>query len=179
MRHFLLTSLAVILINPAYAITGFDVCNFGKEQVASVLCNGPTIMKQTTVDGDVKVTGSLQADTITAKSILVQGSTQISNSQISGSVNVTGDFNADHVIFKQGIAIQSDNIIINNTKVNGLVTITSPDKTPNLQIQCGSQISGAVMFDGKPGVVQITANDSVIKGKIVNGSSVFVEKKCS
>lgn len=178
MKNFLLTSLALILINPAYAVTGFDVCNFGKEQVPAVMCNGPTVMKQTTVAGDIKVTGSLQADMITVQSILVQGSTQISNSQVSGSVNVTGNFNADHVEFKRGIAIQSDNIILNSTKVNGLVTISSPNKTPYLQIQCGSQVTGAVLFDGKPGIVQITANDSVIKGKIVNGSSQYVEKKC-
>jgi cytoskeletal protein CcmA (bactofilin family) len=178
MRHFLLASFAVFLITPVYAITGLEVCNYGKEQVSSVVCNGPTIMKQTSVNGDINVTGSLQADMIFVKSVIVKGSTQLSDSQVSGSVNITGDLSADNVTFKQGIAVQSDNIILNRTKVNGLVTITSPDKIPYLQIQCGSEVTGSVLFDGKPGVVQITADDSVVRGKIINGSTMYVNKKC-
>lgn len=178
MRHFLLVSFAMILINSAYAITGLNVCNYGKEDVSSVVCNGPTIMKQTTVNGDVNVTGSLQADMIFVKSVIVKGSTQLSNSRVSGSVNIVGDLDADNIAFAQGIAVQSDNIILNHTKVNGLVTITSPDKTPYLQIQCSSEVTGSILFDGKPGVVQITSDDSVIRGKIINGSTEYMTKKC-
>lgn len=166
--------LLMVLTGPLYALTGFDVCNYGKLTIPFVNCNGPAILKETKVDGDINVTGSLQADSISVKSILVQGSTQISDSQVKGSVNITGDLSADHVLFSQGIAVTSTSAILNHSKVNGLVTMTSDNKNPYLQVLCGSVVTGSVLFDGKPGVVQVSG-DSSVQGKIVNGSMEFVK----
>jgi hypothetical protein len=108
----------------------------------------------------------------------VIGATQLANSEVRGSVKVVGDLNADNVNFKKGIAIESDKIMLNHSSVNGLVIVTSNQKTPYVQIQCGSDVKGPVMFDGKAGVVQVTG-DSVLRGKIVNGSTEFVKRDCS
>lgn len=176
MRFALLISL-FFFIPAANAYQGFGVCNYGKQKIDNVVCYGPTVMKATTVTGDVKVTGSLQAENLTARNLLIQGSIDLKNSLIKGSTNATGYLHADHVEFKRGVAVTSNDIFLNTVKVNGMVTVTSQDKSPYLQLQCGSTITGAVLFDGKAGVVQITG-DSLVQGKVINGSMEFVKRDC-
>lgn len=174
---FIILGIFILLLSSAYAYTGFGVCNFGKETVDSVICYGPTVMKQTTVQGNIKVTGSLQAENIAVREVLIEGSAHLLESQVSGAVKVAGPLHADRVEFKKGIAIESNDIILNKTKVNGLVVITSSQKNPYLQLQCGSVITGSVLFDGKAGVVQVTG-DSIVQGKVINGSMEFVKRDC-
>lgn len=169
--------LAALISGAAYAYSGFDVCVFGKETLPSVICYGPTVMKQTIVTGNIRVAGSLQADNVSANNLMIDGPLNIKNSYIKGSVNVTGNFFADHVEFKQGLAIAADDIVLSNSKVNGLMTITSKENNPYLQVQCQSLITGSVLFDGKAGVVQVTG-DSLVQGKVVNGSLEFVKRAC-
>lgn len=177
MKRVILSLFALFLLNSAYAYTGFGVCNYGKETVATVICYGPTVLKQTTVSGNIKVTGSLQAEDISVNDILVEGNVDIKNSAVNGALNVTGSLMSDHVEYKKGIAVNSDQITLNNSKVNGLVTVTSTQKPPYLQVQCNSVVTGSVLFDGKAGVVQITG-DSIVQGKVVNGSLEFVKRTC-
>lgn len=177
MRIALLISLFLFSCS-ANAYQTFGVCNYGKQTIDSVVCYGPTVMKSTIVTGDIKVTGSLQAEDLTAKNLLIQGSVDLKNSLIKGSTNAAGYLHADHVEFKQGIAVTSNDIFLNSVKVNGMVTVTSQDKSPYLQLQCGSTITGAVLFDGKAGVVQVTG-DSLVQGKVVNGAMEFVKRDCS
>lgn len=178
MTRVLLACFIAFLYSPVFAYTGFGVCNYGKESISSVVCNGPTVLKETTINGDIKITGSLQADSISVKSIMVTGSTQLSWSQVSGTVKIVGALDADHVEFKQGIAVESDSINLDHTKINGLLTVTSSNSNPYVQVTCGSTITGSVFFDGKPGVVQVTG-DSIVQGKVVNGSLEFVKRPCS
>lgn len=167
----------LILHNSALAYTGFGVCNYGKETIASVICYGPTVLKQTTVSGNIKVTGSLQAENISVQDIVVEGAVDIKNSQVTGSVNIVGSLMSDHVEYKKGVAVTSDKITLNHSTINGLMTVTSQQNSPYLQVQCSSVITGSVFFDGKAGVVQVTG-DSIVKGKVVNGSLEFVKRTC-
>ncbi len=179
MMKGLLTGFGILLMtSAAYAYTGLGECNYGKEVVPAVICYGPAVMKQTTVNGDIKVTGTLRAENITVHNMVIQGDVVLLNSAVTGTVNATGHVQADQVEFKKGVAIVGDNIILNNSKVNGLITITSSLNTPYLQLQCGSVVTGSVLFDGKAGVIQITG-DSLVQGKIVNGSMEFVKRKCA
>lgn len=165
-------------IPAAQAYTGFGVCNYGKQTIPSVVCYGPTVLKQTTVNGDINISGSLTAENISARSLMIEGDVELKNSQITGTVNITGSLDAEYVQFSQGVAVEADTVILNHSKVNGLMTITSNDKNPYLQLQCGSVITGSVLFDGKAGVVQITG-DSLVQGKVVNGSQEFVKRDCN
>jgi cytoskeletal protein CcmA (bactofilin family) len=167
----------LFLMNHSFAYSGYGICNYGKETVSAIVCYGPTVLKGTTVTGDIKVTGSLQAESISAEGLLIEGSATLSDARINSFVNVAGDFSADHVTFKKGVAITSHTIAFNHSTVGGLVTITSAEKTPYVQVQCSTVINGAILFDGKSGVVQITG-DSIVKGKVVNGSMEFVERTC-
>lgn len=164
-------------MNAVHAYAGFGVCNHGKETLPSVICDGPTVLKQTQIKGDLKIAGTLQAEGISTTNMNIKGSAQITDAEVRGAVNVIGDLTADNVTFKKGIAVESDKIMLNHTTVNGLVIVTSKNTTPYVQVQCGSDIKGSVMFEGKPGVVQVT-QDSVLRGKIVNGSTIFVKRDC-
>jgi len=153
------------------------VCVFGNETVDSVVCYGPTVMKQTIVKGDIKVVGTLRAENISARNLQVQGAVELRNTLISQTTKITGTLTATNVEFKQGIAVESDSVILINTKVNGMVTITSPIHNPYLQVQCGTVITGAVLFDGKAGVIQQTGGTLI--GNISNGSKERIERQCA
>jgi hypothetical protein len=177
-RHLLFIALSSGAML-AHAYSGMGVCNHGNETIDSVMCNGPAVLKQTTVKSNMNVTGALHAEGISvAAAMTVLGATEISDSEVDGQVKISGDLSADHVQFKKGVAVDSSNILLNHTSVNGMLIVTSPDKTPYVQVQCGSVVKGAVMFDGKPGVVQVTG-DSEVAGKIINGSTEFVKRSCS
>lgn len=169
--------ITLLFATPLYAYTGFDVCNFGQEELDSVICYRPAVLKQTIVKGGIKVTGSLKADDITAQDLLIEGNVDIQNSRITGQVKVTGDFYANNVEFKKGVAVTGTDIVLNHSNVEGLMTITSTIKPPYVQVQCGSVIAGSVLFSDKAGVVQITG-DALVQGKVVNGSLEFVKRKC-
>lgn len=173
MSKIILAGIAIILGSSAFAYTGFGVCNFGNQSVDAVICNEPTVMKETHVAGDIKVTGALHAENISARGIFVTGSVDIKNSQVSGAVNVTGSFSADNVQFAQGIAITSKEVTLNKSKVNGMVTMTS-DKSPHLYV-CSSEITGSIFFDGAAGVVSVTGDSKI--GKVSNGSLIFVKNE--
>lgn len=174
----LLLCLSLLSVTAAFAYQEFGVCNYGKQTLDTVVCYGPTVMKSTTVTGDIKVTGSLQASDVNAINLLIQGATDLKNSIVRGSSVITGSFHADHVEFKRGISVTGNDLVLSSTKVNGMVTVTSPDKSPYVQVQCGSTITGSILFDGKAGTVQITG-DSLVQGKVLNGALEFVKRDCS
>lgn len=169
--------LVLFSSNMSFAYTGFAVCNYGKQTVDSVICFKPTVMKGTIVKGDIKVTGTLTAENISARNLMVEGNANLSHFFVGGITNVTGNFTADTGEFKNGIAIVGSDITLKDSKVNGMVTITSKDNQPYLRVICGSVITGAVLFDGKAGIVQITG-DSLVQGKVVNGAMEFIKEDC-
>jgi hypothetical protein len=178
MNRFCFMIFCMASFNLAHAYSGFGVCNHGKETLDSVLCNGPTVLKETMINGSMNITGTLHADGISVADMTILGAADISNSEVNGKVKVVGALNADHVKFKRGIAIESHNILLNHTVVNGTVIVTSKENTPYVQVQCSSVVKGSVFFDGKAGVVQVTG-DSLVQGKIVNGSTEFVKRSCN
>lgn len=170
-------SLSVCFVTMVFAYTGYGICNYGGETVPAVVCYGPAVLKGTTVSGDLKVAGPLTADSVTAGSLTITGSAQMINSKVKGAVVITGNFNATNVNFNQTINITSDNIQLHHVKIKGSVMVSSTDSTPYVVIDCGSIISGDVVFSGKAGVIQIT-DDSIVQGRVHNGAMEFVKHKC-
>lgn len=162
-------------VTQAYGYKGFDICNFGVETVPSVVCYGPAVLKGTTVAGDLKVTGPLTAEKVTVGSLNITGATDLIDTTVSGTVQVTGNLTATNVVFSKGLTLNSDKIVLHKVKVRGAVNITS-SSSPNLTMECTS-IRGDVTFNGKAGIVQIT-DDSVVTGKVNNGSMIFIKSKC-
>jgi cytoskeletal protein CcmA (bactofilin family) len=174
-------TFTLIILFFSYAVFADEssgICVYGNETVESVVCYGPTVMKQTIVKGDVKVVGTLRAENISAQHLQVEGAAELKNSLINQSTKVTGSLSADNVEFKQGIAIESDSVLLNQSKVNGMVTITSPIKTPYLQVQCGTVITGAILFDGKAGIIQLTGDSLIKQDKVSNGAMQRVQSNC-
>lgn len=167
----------IFMISAAHAYTGFGICNFGKETVSAVVCYGPAVLKDTTVTGDVKVAGPLRAANVTMGAMSITGTADIQDSTVGGLADVIGSLNANRVTFKKSLTVTSNSVVLSHTTVNGEVTISSKSSKPYLKMQCGSTITGALTFDGAEGVVQIT-DDSIIQGKIINGTIEFVKKSC-
>lgn len=177
MKRFLLALLLTHSIS-VFAYSGFGVCNHGKETLANVTCDGPSVLKQTMVNGNIEIAGTLHAEGISASAITVLGGAELANANINGQAKIVGALNADNTVFKKGVAVESDQIILNHTVINGNLIVTSKDKTPYVQLQCSSVIKGFILFDGKAGILQVTG-DSLAQGKIQNGSTEFVKRSCA
>ncbi len=160
-----------------YADSGFGICDFGQVTRSSILCNGPGFLKGTTVKGDIKITGNMEAHNIKASSIIVNGSVSIYNSQVTGDMEVVGSLKSTNVQYAKSLNITSNHVVFNNSTVAGEVKINSPTSVPQLKMMCGSIIAGSVTFEGQEGVVQVTG-DSRVRGKIMNGIIEFIDDKC-
>ena len=156
---------------------GFDVCNHGSETVDSVVCYEPTVLIDTTIKNAIKVAGSLTAKNITANDISVKGPVAIHSSKVNGATDVIGSFEANETTFNKGITIESDKISLVKSIVKGSVVISSATTKPILKISCNTTVTGSVLFDGKPGIIEVS-EDSIVQGKVVNGSMDFVKVTC-
>lgn len=161
----------------AQAYVGFGVCNFGDQKVDSVVCYGPAVLKQTTIAGDLKVAGTLDAQHITVQGMSVEGAANISDSDVGGAVSISGDLNSNQVNFQKDLDVTGDNISLSHTTIRGSMTVHSKSKSPYVVMQCGTVIRGTVVFADKAGVIQITG-DSIVAGKIKNGSMEFIKASC-
>ncbi len=162
----------------AYAYTGFDICNFGNEKVDTIICYGPAVLKDTTIAGDVKVAGPLKANNISAGAMHIAGSATVQQSKVLGPADISGPLYAEKVTFEKGLNVSANSVTLHGTRVKGSMVITSQATKPYLKMECGSIITGGVTFDGMEGVIQVT-DDSMVQGKIVNGTLEFIRKKCS
>jgi hypothetical protein len=165
------------MVSTVHAYTGFGICNFGTESVPAVICYGPAVLKGTTVAGDLKVAGPLTAENVSAGSLTITGAIDMQNSKVTGAVEVTGNLNANNVDFGKDLHLTSDNVVLHHARVKGSVLINSSSGTPYLVMECGTVIKGDVKFIGKAGIVQIT-DDSIMQGKLKNGSMEFIKKTC-
>lgn len=168
---------ALLAATTAEAYVGFGVCNFGDQKVDSVICYGPAVLKQTSIAGDLKVAGTLDAQRITTQAMSVEGAAKVSDSDIAGNASVTGNLTATKVNFQKDLSVTGNNIFFSNTSIKGTVTVNSSNSAPYVVMQCGTIIRGAVIFAGKAGVVQITG-DSIVAGKIKNGAMEFIKATC-
>lgn len=161
----------------ALAYQGFGICNHGKETLANVICYGPTVLKETTVIGDIKVAGPLTAIHVSAGSLTINGAVDLQDTKVKGIVNVTGNLTATDTEFQKNVVLDATDINLHHSRVVGSMIVNSSSKNPNILMECGSVIKGSLTFSGKAGVIQIT-DDSIVVGKITNGSMIFIKKTC-
>lgn len=177
-KLFYCAASAMLLASAAHAYTGFGMCNFGKENMSHVVCYGPAVLKGTNVSGDMKVAGPLSADSISAGTITIAGTVKMLNSKVIGEANIVGTLDANNVEFMKNVNITSNSITLSHSKLDGTIKVTEHQSRPQLLIECGTIITGSVIFTDKAGIVQMT-DDSSVQGKIVNGSQEFVRKSCN
>jgi hypothetical protein len=176
MDRKIIAALLVLATTNCNALTGYGLCNFGKEKIASITCFGAAKLSQTIVTGDIAVTGPLLADNSQLQAMDVKGVAKLTHSSVKTNTQVTGFLTADHGTFEGDVHITSDHTILNASTVKGSITISSPHIHPTLELHCGSTISGSVTFKGLSGVIQ-KSRDSVVNGKITNGVVATVESK--
>lgn len=160
-----------------YAESGFGICDFGKVTLPSIVCNGPAFLKETTVKGDIRIAGNMEAHNIQASAVSVTGSVSINRSKIGGQVEVAGDFDAHQSEFAKSVIVNGSKVVLNRSRVFGEVKINSAVTKPTLKLMCGSIIAGTVNFGNLEGVVQVTG-DSMVQGKVINGTLEFIKESC-
>jgi hypothetical protein len=177
MNRYGIVCLAMMMGTPTYAYQTYGICNYGKETLSSVVCYGPTVLKETKVEGGIKVTGPLRAYHVTANTITVVGPAVIENSIINGTVAVIGQLATYKADFVGDIDITGAEAVLRQSKVRGSIVLHSNQTEPHLKLQCGTAVAGSVNFSDKPGIVEVT-DDSIVQGKVVNGDIAFVKSKC-
>lgn len=160
-----------------FAYTGAGVCQLGKETTDKVICYGPTVLKDTTVTGEVKIAGPLKASGVTMDNMTVVGSAELDNCVVKGIVSMAGSFQATNVRFEKGVEVKAAYLRLNHSRIKGNLVMQSDNKKPMLSLECGTMIDGDLIFIGKAGTVQIT-DDSLIKGTLKNGDMEFIKSHC-
>lgn len=161
----------------SYAESGFGICDFGATNLPSIVCNGPAFLKGTTVGGDIKITGRMQAYNVKATLIAVTGTVDIHDSLVNGEMVVTGNLDAFNTEFKKSISLNGNKLMLNKSIVRGEIKMNSQTTKPVLTMVCGAAVAGSVNFIGKEGLVQVTG-DSMVKGKVLNGTLEFLDEPC-
>lgn len=186
MKKFVQIKLIILFIclsvfhSSLYADAKFDPCNYEKETLSSLICYGPSILTDTTISGDMKVSGSLTAKNISVGAMDIVGNVVIKKSKVNGDAEVKGAFHAYDVDFMKDIQVTSSDIILSHSRIRGSVSIhaANANEKPILHAQCGTIVAGSVNFEDTAGIVEI-AGSSAIQGKIINGSIEFVDLDCS
>lgn len=108
-----------------------------------------------------------------------QGVANVSHSSVKGNVEVTGAINAKHGNFAGDLSIASDNAVLSASSVKGSITMKAKNKNPVLELYCGTTVLGDITFKNYAGIIKKSA-DSIIKGKVINGSieTVTTPVKC-
>lgn len=176
MRQYGALCLMMVCL-PAFAYEAYGICNHGKENLSTVVCYGPTVLKETTVAGEIKVTGPLRAYDVTSGGVNVVGSVSLEKSMVKGRVVIVGPFSAQQTDFVGDMDMTSNEAVLSQTKVRGSIVLHSSQTEPHLKLQCGTIVTGSVTFADKPGIVEVT-DDSIVQGKVVNGDIAFVKMQC-
>lgn len=173
MKRFI-TLMMLCMITNSYAE---GICNYSKQRVNAVVCFGPAILKDTAVNGNIKVVGPLTAINVQAKSLSVTGSADVQNTDVAGTVDITGYLEATNSHFFSSMHIQADKLLLNHTVIGGDIQMDSAVSKPIITMKCGTAASGTVTFGGMAGTVQVS-DDSSFPGKIKNGVMEFIRSKC-
>jgi|GEM_PF-2511557 len=179
-----------------------DVHVAGKLQATAVKLKnlaaaGKTDLDNTIVENDAKIAGKLTAhgstfngDVFLAakasfsnsklnKQLNTTGKTELINSRVRGKTKSAGVLVAKRSIFDSSVKLAGDNAIFSNTQLNSDLIVESKDKTPTIEMICGSTVKGQISFEGEPGIVK-TEQTSKAKFKIKNGRlEKITEVTCS
>jgi hypothetical protein len=170
--------MMMLSISSVYAFTGYGACNLGKETFDSLTCYGSTELNGTIIKGNVKVTGPFKTKNATMGDMTIIGTANLENSIVEGSSDVTGLLHAQDVKFQKGIRITAANMVLTHSSVAGSITMSSDEQTPYLKVECGSEVTGTIQFNGQPGIVQRTEDTKLSNNKIENGKEEIIHKKC-
>ncbi len=169
-------SLAFVTSN-AFANDHFGVCYYGNQTVDHIVCTGPTVVNEVTVKTNMNVAGSLRANKCTVGTLTINGSVTMNDSTIKGATTIVGELNATGVKFNDNVSITAKQARLNHVTINGSITMISTDPKPVLLVQCGTLITGSVIFKGTKGWVQMS-NDALVQGKVENATIEFVSRQC-
>lgn len=156
----------------------FGVCYYGNQTVDHIVCTGPTVVSEVTVKSGMNVSGSLHASKMTAGSLTINGAATISEATIKGMTTMVGELTATRTTFNNNLTITANHARLDKVTVNGTLTLISSDAKPVLVLQCGTLITGSVIFKGTKGWVQMS-NDTQVQGKVENATIEFVGKECN
>ncbi len=147
-------------------------CEIGALHVAGV-----AELHATTIQGMTTIAGLLKAEKSTFAALDVAGGAELKDTMVHGPAKITGFVTAVTSHFEKGLTVISNKVIFKASTVKGAFTIQSESETPVLMLTCHSTLSGAVKFIGKPGIVKMTA-DSTLLGDVENGVLEHIHQKC-
>lgn len=171
--------LGLFICSTAWAYDPYGVCHLSGNTVDKVICDGPAVLVDANVKGNIKVTGTLTATNVITEGELASGAATLKKVTVKGLALIGGDLNAERSTFNQNLQVTANKTRLNGCSVKGSVVIDMNNEyAPSVKVECGSLIDGDVEFKGKkPGLVQVT-DDSFLRGKVINGTMEFVRETC-
>lgn len=167
----------LLWMSGSHAQSGFGICSYHDQTVPSVTCYGPAWLTKTTVTGETKVAGPLKASQSSLSTMQVKGVVQLQDTTIKHDASIMGYLTSQNSHFEHGLSIATDKVSLSSSTVTGMLEINSTSKQPVVELYCHSTIAGSVSFGEQAGVVQMTS-DSLINGKVNNGTIEIVKRAC-
>lgn len=110
-----------------------------------------------------------------AQRVQVSGVAHMHHALVNSNSSVKGPLDADHSNFNGNLTITGDKAVLSASNVKGQVTIISKKKA-TLELRCGSNIAGTIVFQGSVGVVKKTASSN-ISGNVTNGTIELISSE--
>ena len=176
MRRYVNWSLACVSMGlNCWAATPQAVCiRKGGEMVCSegtqkaITGSGIVRINSTKVEDKVVVKGRALINNAEIHDLKVYGEAMINRGVVSGKGIIAGVLTCQDTAFKQSLEISTDYLRAEKSSFNDIIVKT--DSSNGLVYMLGkTNVAGNIVFQGAPGKVVVSA-DSVIKGKIINGT---------
>jgi len=130
---------------------------------------GKATFQSSTFNGEVMI--AAKAEVTDAKfnnQLKIAGKAELINSRMMGQTKIAGVLVAKHSVFEETVSIAAEKAIFSDSKLDKTLIIESKDKTPIVELICGTLVKGDIIFKGKSGIVK-TEQPSKINFKVKNG----------
>lgn len=161
-------TLAMTLFSQAESL---DVgsSHYGPETLSVLIFNGHLTMNGTTIQDELRVNGSLEAEKILIEKIHVNGRAILKDCHVDGKTEINGYLTAEKTEFHALLALKSNKLDLIDSLTHEILIRKSGDpafkQVVNLK---NTKVYGDIVFEGQNGLV-VADEDSFIEGDILGG----------
>lgn len=167
--------------------------NSSATRMHSLFAAGQTTLDNTVIEGPARIAGKLKTHgsringdlSIASKAnftqsliknhLKVSGDAELLNTRVGGQTKVAGVLMAKHSIFNGPVKVAGERVVFSAVRLNKGLTVESKNKTPIVELACGTRVKGPIIFEGKSGIVKVEQPNKT-KIKVTNGKVVELEK---
>ena len=171
MRKSLLAMMALLSAAQAEVCPEIGPCRT-EQGMNQLVSSGRVKVDHTTVSGETRVAGLLEAEDSDFQSVQVSGNFQAKRLHIHGTTTVAGLLNADEVIFDDVVTLSGEKAVLKTCQLTSMRIRKSRTNTPQQLVLTDTVIKGNVEFEQGNGQLWLSGNARV-EGQLVGGKVYY------